>query len=75
MTLQADNLCATAWLDRKLVTMMYSGFDPSTSGTVLRRQKNGSQMFFSCPEACVAYSQHMGGVDLGDQHLATITSE
>ena len=35
MTLQADNLCATAWLDRKIV---YSGFDPSTSGTVLRRQ-------------------------------------
>jgi len=65
---QADHLCATAWLDRKIVMTMYTGFDPTHTGQALRRQKDGSVVAYDCPEACVAYNKHMGGVDLGDQH-------
>ena len=57
-TVQADNVCATVWLDRKNVMM----------GQVLRRQKDGTQGTFPCPVAGVAYNKHMGGVDQGDQH-------
>lgn len=67
-TVQADNLSATAWLDRKIVMLMYTGFDPTSTGQVLRRHKDGTQAAYSSPEACVAYNKHMGGVDLGDQH-------
>ena len=67
-TLQADNLCASAWLDRKIVMLLYTGFDPTSTGQVLRRQKDGTQVSFTCPDACVEYNKYMGGVDLGDQH-------
>ena len=36
-TVQADNVCATVWLDRKKVMFMSTGFDPTSMGQVLRR--------------------------------------
>ena len=38
-TVQADNVCATVWLDRKNVMFMSTGFNPTSMGQVLRRQK------------------------------------
>ncbi len=37
------------------------------TGTVLRRQKDGSRKEVSCPVAVVDYNKYMGGVDRGDQ--------
>ena len=46
---------------------MYTGVDPNDHGTVLRKQRDGVRLSFSCPEALVAYNKYMGGVDRGDQ--------
>ena len=67
-TVQDNNVCATVWLDQKNVMFMYTGFDPTSMGQVLRRQKDGTQGTFPCQVAGVTYNKHMGGVDLGDQH-------
>ena len=65
--MQADNVCASAWLDRKRVTVMASGCYSTEVGTVLCTQKDGSRKEVSCPSACVKYNQYMGGVDCGNQ--------
>ena len=35
-TVQANEIAASAWMDNKVVTAMYSGYDPSESTTVLK---------------------------------------
>lgn len=67
MTVQSDNIGASAWLDNKVVMVMYSGFNPLATSTVLRKQKNGSRLSFPCPLAIDSYNKYMGGVDRGDQ--------
>ena len=67
LTLQSGNVCATAWMDRRVVMVMSTGCDPSTAGLVQRKEKDGSQVQVSCPESVIFYSKHMGGVDRGDQ--------
>ena len=42
-------------------------FPTSATGSVLRRQKDGSRIQISCPEAVKMYNCYMGGVDRGDQ--------
>ena len=64
MTVQADNISASAWLDNKVVTVMFAGFSPLATSTFLRKQKNGT---FPCPLAINSYNKFMGGVDRGDQ--------
>ena len=65
--MQADNVCASAWQDRKTVMAMYTGCDPTKSQTVKRRQKDGSSRTVPCPTGLANYNKFMGGVDLGDQ--------
>ena len=65
LTVQADNI--SIWQDRKVFTVMYSGFDPKEETTVKRRQKGGNCITVTCPVAIAAYNRHMGGVDIGDQ--------
>ena len=67
LTRQAGNVCASAWMDRKILTVMYTGYDPTAQDSVLRQLKDGSRQSFPCPAACKAYNEHMGGVDVGDQ--------
>ena len=67
LTMQADNVCSSAWMDSKVVRAMYTGFNPMQECTVLQRQKNGSRVSVPCPVAIASYNQHMGGVDRGDQ--------
>lgn len=67
MTVQSDNVCASAWLDNKVVTVMYSGWDPEETKSVLRTQKDASRKALPCPAACADYNRYMGGVDHGDQ--------
>ena len=40
---------------------------PSATGTVLRRQKDGTRISVPCPESIIIYNRYMGGVDRGDQ--------
>ena len=40
---------------------------PETTGTVLRRQRDGTRVSVPCLEAIISYNQNMGGVDRGDQ--------
>ena len=54
-------------MDQRLVMVMSTGCDPSTTGQVQRKQKDGSQAQVSCPESVMLYNKHMGGVDRGDQ--------
>ena len=55
-----------SWMDKKVVTMMSTGIQPTT-GTVLRRQKDGSRILVPCPQSIIEYNSFMGGVDRGDQ--------
>ena len=61
-------MCATSWMDKKVVTMMSTEIQPTT-GTVLRRQKDGSRILVPCPQSIIEYNSFMGGVDRGDQIL------
>ena len=67
LTVQSDNIGASAWMDRKVVRVMYAGWDPAECTDVLRRQKDGTRSLVPCPAACAAYNKYMGGVDRGDQ--------
>ena len=65
LTVQADNISASAWQDRKVFTVMYSGFYPKEETTVQRQQKDGNRITVTCPVAI--YNRHMGGVKHYDQ--------
>ena len=41
--------------------------NPTEEHQVLRRQKDGTRVSVSCPEAIHMYNRYMGGVDKGDQ--------
>ena len=60
-------MAASAWQDRKLVTVMATNCQPSDSGSVLRRTQDGSRVSVTCPESIILYNTYMGGVDRGDQ--------
>ena len=47
--------------------MMATGCDATSTGMVIRRQKDGTRKEVPCPIACVEYNKYMGGVDCGDQ--------
>ncbi len=67
LTVQDGNVVASAWLDRKKVMFMSMNTQPSSTGTVLRRENDGTRKSVPCPQAIIGYNQHMGGVNRGDQ--------
>ena len=67
LTVQAGEVTASAWMDRKMVTVMSTNSQPSAAGTVLRKQKDGTHIHVPCPESIISYNKFMGGVDRGDQ--------
>lgn len=60
-------MAASAWMDRKTVMVMSTNGQPSSSGTVTRKQRDGSTIEVPCPESIISYNKFMGGVDRGDQ--------
>ena len=46
---------------------MSTNSQPSATGTVLRRKKDGSRVPVPCPESIILYNRWMGAVDYGDQ--------
>ena len=65
--MQRGKVTVSVWKDNKVVTMMSTTSQPSATGFVLRRQKDGSRIQISCPEVVVMHNHYMGGVDRGDQ--------
>ena len=61
-----SNVCATSWMDKKVVMLMSTGIQPTTC-TVLRRKKDGFRTQVPCPQPIIDYNTYMGGVDRGDQ--------
>ena len=66
-TLQRGKVTASSWMDNKVVTVMSTTSQPSATGSVLRRQKDGTRVSVPCPESIITYNRYMGGVDRGDQ--------
>ena len=64
---QAGKVSASAWMDRKTVMVMSTNCQPSSTGTVSRKQRDGSTIEVPCPESIIHYNMFMGGVDRGDQ--------
>ena len=64
---QKGSLVGSAWRDNKVVTVLSTTSQPDASGTVLRRQKDGSRVTVNCPQSIIHYNKYMGGVDHGDQ--------
>ena len=64
---QSDFLTAVVWQDKRPVHVISTLSQPGAAESVSRRQRDGSRSLVTCPSAIATYTQHMGGVDLGDQ--------
>ena len=53
LTVQADKVSASAWMDRKVVMVMSANCQPSDSGTVQRKQKDGNSVEVPCPASII----------------------
>ena len=67
LTVQVGKVSASAWMDCKVVMVMSTNCQPSGSGTVHRKQMDGSSVEVACPESIICYNRFMGGVDRADQ--------
>ena len=67
VTVQAGKVTASAWMDRKTVMVMSTNCQPSSCGTVNRKQRDGTSLEVPCPASIISYNNFMGGVDRGDQ--------
>ena len=67
LVVQKGDVSACAWMDRKVVMVIFSNAQPSATVSVLRRLKDHTRTPISCPEAVQLYNKYMGGVDRGDQ--------
>ncbi len=67
VTKSAKSLAVVLWQDNKPVVVVSTNCDPSSSTTVQRRLKDGTQVAVPCPTSVNLYNQYMGGVDLNDQ--------
>ena len=67
VTVQAGEVTASAWMDRKTVMVMSTNNHPSACGIVSRKQRDGSSLEVPCPASIISYNKFMGGVDRGDQ--------
>ena len=67
LTLQKGEVTASAWKDRKVVTVLSTNTQPTDNGAVLRKQQDGTRISVPCPRAIISYNEFMGGVDRGDQ--------
>ena len=63
---QSGEVVASAWMDNKVVTAMWTGYC-SNKTTVQRVEKTGSKITVQCPAGIASYNTNMGGVDRGDQ--------
>jgi len=60
-------IAAIKWQDCKPVTVLSTGFNPSSVVKINRKNKDGTKPEVSCPTAIAWYNKVMGGVDHFDQ--------
>ena len=65
---QRGNFVASAWMDKKSVTVLCTLAQADVTHTAQRRVKDGSRVSVQCPDAVVLYNRYMAGVDKGDQY-------
>ena len=71
---QSGNLICVTWKDRKLVHLLSTLPEGLGIGQIERRVKTRGQwqrQNIAQPQLIKLYNSHMGGVDLGDQRIAT----
>lgn len=68
---QNDSMVATAWRDKRTVTLLSTNADPLDMTEVQRKQKDGSIVNVRCPKVLKLYTQNMNGVDRADQLRST----
>ena len=54
------------WKDRKHVFFVNNVTNPREVTTVVRKQKDGSNKSYPCPQSVDLYNKYMGGVDMAD---------
>ena len=64
---QRENISVTVWQDNRTVSFLSTNCNPTTPGSVNRKNKDGTTRIVPCPEAAQHYNKYMGGVDLNDQ--------
>lgn len=66
-TVQKKDIVASAWKDNKMVMVMATNVQATSTGSVQRKQHDGTVIPVTCPESIILYNKFMGGVDRGDQ--------
>ena len=62
-TWQYENLTVTVWQDTRPVVVAATNSDPTTSTSVTRKQRDGTQINVQSPLSVRLYNKYMGGVD------------
>ena len=70
--LYSDKVPCCNWLDRRLVTMLFSNVEAmTTTSTIPHQQKrSASKIQVPCHDVIKMYNKGMSGVDLNDQRVA-----
>lgn len=61
------NMSCVLWLDRQPILFLSTCHNPNKTGTVDRRNKDGTLINISIPEVASEYTKYMGGCDVNDQ--------
>ncbi|GBP55035.1 hypothetical protein EVAR_46331_1 [Eumeta japonica] len=65
--LSDSNVAIIKWKDKRSVFILTNYIDPTKSGVVTRRERNGDKTEVNCPEAVMVYNSCMNYVDKFDQ--------
>ena len=70
--LYSDEVASCKWLDRRLITMLFSIVEgmAATSAVPCRHKGSASKIEVRCPDIIKIYNKGMGGVDLIDHRAA-----
>ena len=71
LTVQARKVSASAWVDCETVMVMSTNCQPSSCGTVNRKQRDGSSLEVPCPASIISYNKFMGVVIVGTSCVGT----
>ena len=66
-TYQRGNLTVCVWQDNCPVVVIATNSDPTTTETVTRKKRDGTNATYPCPASVALYNRYMGGVDQNDQ--------
>ncbi|KAK3108956.1 hypothetical protein FSP39_019728 [Pinctada imbricata] len=69
--MQKGDTVATAWHDKRTVTLLSTNVDPTDTTEVQRKQTDGTIINVPCPRVLKIYTQFTNGVDRADQLRST----